>query len=667
MNNYRLEPFSRTKLQEKQTKEFAENLIEKFSKQLENLRTRNENTKNINYKIYHILTRPYTFINAQVNMRLNKGFLSKGVDKSEVTNEHFGQKQAVQIALEFKNNSYKFKPGNRTWIPKPGKKSKRPIDTPTQKDRIVQEAIRGILECIYEPEFKEWESYTNNYSTNFGFRTGLGCWDALYNIKSKSQGCTWVIEGDFHNAYNAIDHSLLLSILKIRIKDKKFLNIIDNLLKAGVMEENKYTETLSGVPQGGIVSPLLFNIYMFELDKWIYHSFIKERIEDKAHSKIKFNSDYTSITRKISSKNRVLKSTIKIQDRKETIKELRSLRKIRNKFPTYDIQSIPKYASYTRYADDWVLCITDTKQNVEKIKKEIEYFTKNILKMSLNEEKTLITKMTQGVNFLGYNFIMNKPEDTQNKKVLQKRSSGEYIRTIKRTTSRNIVVGIDSNRIKERLISERYARLKDGKMFPTHNPILAKLSPFEIVLHYRRVQIGTINYYRNCDKQKILELISYILQYSCAMTIANREKISIKKVFDKYGKKLRIKNPIAESTNYTEFPTITELRSNGKLEYKKHLIVYKDPFKILQFFRTKYKVYTSCCICGSTDNVQLHHTNSLRNIKNNNNKKTISTLEQKLLRKQIPLCFECHKEVTYGKYSNPTSPISFYDEYIAKL
>ena len=259
-----------------QLKQKAENFNQTRSQFLMAHTQRNLKTDHINFKVYHMLTRPWTFISAYSNIALNKGALTPGVNPEETTTELFSVEKAIAIAGEFKNKTYKHKPLRGAWISKPGKKTRQPIDTATQKDRIVQEAVRGILEAIYEPEFKEFEKLNNYTCTNYGFRPQKSCFEAVNNYKSTSRGCKTIIKGDIIKAYNNVNHNKLIQILSHRIRDKKFLNVIRNLLEAGIMENHgRITHNLNGIPQGGIVSPLLFNIYMFEFDKYIYTKYIK--------------------------------------------------------------------------------------------------------------------------------------------------------------------------------------------------------------------------------------------------------------------------------------------------------------------------------------------------------------------------------------------------------
>ena len=240
---------------------------------------RNKKTNHINRKIFYLFKDPFTIINAYTKISKNKGAVSRGF-KDDNTMNYFGIKKAKSISERIIKGTYKFSPAKRTWIPKPGKKKKRPIDVPTQSDRIVQEAIRGILEAIYEPVFIEQGKNTKELSNNYGFRPRHSCWLAIQRIERYSKLCNVIIEGDIVSAYNNVNRDILLRLLRERITDKKFLRLIKKMLKSGVTERSKFEHSLKGTPQGGIVSPLLFNIYMLGLDQYVYKNFIVPVLEE---------------------------------------------------------------------------------------------------------------------------------------------------------------------------------------------------------------------------------------------------------------------------------------------------------------------------------------------------------------------------------------------------
>lgn len=279
--------------------------IEKLGKSLKGHTRRNLDTSHINYKIQYLLHDPFTFVNAYAKISNNKGAFTKGVENDNII-QLFGLEKANNLAKKIKDGRYQFKPVQRTWIPKPRKKKKRPIDVPSQSDRIVQEAIRGILEAIYEPVFVEFGKKYKNLCNNYGFRPKKSCWSAIEKLELHSKRCNITIAGDIVSAYNNVNHDILLQILQRRIKDKKFLHLIKNMLKLGIMEQGRFEHSLNGTPQGGIISPLLFNIYMYEFDKYVYENFIlpilqknsnlKKKSKDSissAYNKIRFKTDKT--------------------------------------------------------------------------------------------------------------------------------------------------------------------------------------------------------------------------------------------------------------------------------------------------------------------------------------------------------------------------------------
>jgi retron-type reverse transcriptase len=654
--------------------------INKLSYQLNRHTQRNLNTNHINYKIQHLLYDPFTFINAYAKISKNKGALTEGHMDEQII-QLFGHNKAESIAKKIKENNYQFKTVKRTWIPKPGKKKKRPIDVPTQSDRIVQEAIRGILEAIYEPIFQEHGKTTKNLNNNYGFRPQQSCWSAIEKLKLHSKGCNLIIEGDIVSAYNNVNHNILLKILQKRIKDKRFLNLIRNMLKSGIMDDKRYEHSLNGTPQGGIVSPLLFNIYMFELDKYIYEEFIipvlnqnkkKQKINKSRsleYNQIKYNVEKALKQHRKTKENcRLHPSYVTKSEKKRTKKILKKQILTRLKTPYGRINNLKKGAVYVRYADDWVLAMTCTKKEAIIAKEKIANFLNNYLKMKLDDDKTKITFASDGYKFLGFEIRLNI-KNPKLKRVLLKNTNGKYIRTLKRTTSRQLTIELDSDRILKRLIA---LKMCNKQYMPKGKPIWRSYNEFQIVQKYAQIMRGIYNYYKPCERLSRLYHVSYILQYSCAKTIAGRKRKSLPQVFKQYGLNLRItetiKNPKGETKNkvqnFLDIVTLKKIDSKKAPNENFQTDVSSDPFRIREFWRTKFKFYNECCICGSKDDIQLHHINSIRSLKNKDN---ASAIRSQLNRLQIPVCHTCHKDITHGKFNDPKKPIEFYNEFIAKL
>lgn len=642
-------------------------IINKF-KYLENHVKRNENTKHINYKIYHLLYKPETFINAYAKISKNKGSLTKGIKEDTEIMKLFGKAEATKICDKFKSGVYQWKPSRRVWIPKPGKSSKRPIDTPTQEDRITQEAIRGILEAIYEPEFREFEKANNVTCTNFGFRPNKSCWDAVEHIKIKAKRTTYVIEGDIKQAYNNINHKILMQILKERIKDKKFLKLIQDLLHGGIIDQGQYQHSLRGTPQGGVISPLLFNIYMFKLDKLIY-SHIIEPI-NKVKTKERENPEFRKLKYQIS---QLRKTKNEEKNKSEYKQRMRQL--LNQKFKTTSklIETLPKEAVYYRYADDWVLLVTGSIALAKQLKLNIQTMIQQELHMQLDEGKTKISRLDNGIAFLGFRIKMCTPNQIKRMKVLQKLSNGKYKRVIKRTTTRKITIVPDRERVLRNLVHKGFCK-KD--YHPKAKVAWIILDEYEIVIKFRQMIIGLFNYYRRCDNLNMFSQLKYILKYSCAKTLARRRKESIRTIFKRYTEKLIIKKQIYTTNKSKDVKILqTGLPSNAQLkQYSTNINSPNgdfDPFYIQTFMRTKFKIYQECCICGETKDIAMHHLNSVRQLKTQVNKRRKKSddfgfIRNSLQRLQIPVCRKCHEDITYGRY-NDKKPILYYNEFLAKL
>lgn len=649
--------------------------ILELSVHLRNHTDRNKNVNHINYKIHHLLHHPFTFVNAYAKISKNKGALTKGYDE-DGSMKLFGLEKAEKIVKKIKTDKYKFKPVRRNWIPKPGRKAKRPVDVPTQSDRIVQEAIRGILEAIYEPEFKNWGKTSNNLSNNYGFRPGMSTWTALEKIKKLSQRCTIAIEGDIVSAYNHVDHKILLSILKKRIKDKKFLILIKNLLKSGIMDNGVFEHSLTGTPQGGIVSPLLFNIYLLGLDKFVYYEIILPILEGQ---KDKRGDPATKLYRKIRYQTersykrlQEIKKEYRNDPKPSTKKELKKEEKIykkwrlqRNSTPYGTPERLERKALYVRYADDWVLALTCNQKEAENIKNKIANYLETERKMLLDEEKTKISRISKGYKFLGFEVRM-LTNNVKRRHILQELANGRYSRILKRTTSRQLTIEPDSDRILKRL---KENQICNNKFEPRAKPGWLTYEEYDIVEKYAQIFRGIYNYYLPCARLTRLNRISYILQYSCARCLARKRDTTLSKTFRKYGKNLKITKTIETKKKENversvQFLTLTDLRRIQPMSTTNNDSM--DPFRIRQYWRTKIKLYQECCICGEIENIALHHLNSVRNIKKNK-KDPHQRIRSTINRIQIPVCHKCHKDITYGKYNDPKQPIEFYNEFLAKL
>src|SRR2546428_3547762 len=208
-------------------------------------------------RVYRQLFNKDLFLTAYGKIYRNKGAMAHGVP--DETPDGMSLEKIDAIIKVIRDERYQWLPARRTYIPKKNGK-KRPLGMPVWSDKLVQEVIRLILEAYFEPQF-------NNHS--HGFRPERGCHTALREVYHQWKGTTWFIEGDISQCFDKLSHELLLSLLSERIHDGRFINLMRELFDAGYMEEWTFNQTLSGVPQGGIVSSILSNILLAKLDKYV--------------------------------------------------------------------------------------------------------------------------------------------------------------------------------------------------------------------------------------------------------------------------------------------------------------------------------------------------------------------------------------------------------------
>ena len=278
----------------------------------------------------------------------------------------------------------------------------------------MQEVVKMILESIYEPNFSD---------KSHGFRPNRSCQTALKQIQKTFTGTNWFVEGDIHACFDSFDHHVIINILQRRIDDEAFIQLIWKFLKTGYMEQWAYNRTYSGVPQGSGVSPILANIYLNELDK-----FMEEYAEGfhKGREK-KMNPKYKSITNRLSEyrcEGKAVWQELSREERKERSKVLKEKLKIQKSMtPTVPIDANYKRIQYTRYADDFLVGVIGSKEDAETIKSDIKKFLEETLKLEMSDEKTKITHTGDRARFLGYDVTVSRDQ------TLKKTVNGKVQRT----------------------------------------------------------------------------------------------------------------------------------------------------------------------------------------------------------------------------------------------
>ena len=336
---------------------------------LENVRKNSERKKDeVFTRLYRYMLRPDIYYIAYKNLYANSGASTKGIDNDTI--DGFCEKKVENIIKSLTRETYTPKPARRTYIKKANGKM-RPLGIPAFTDKLIQEVLRMILEAVYEPVFLD---------CSHGFRPNRSCHTALNKLKYQFAGTKWFVEGDIKSCFDTINHSKLVEFINTKIKDARLIKLIWKLLKAGYIDNWKYSKTHSGSPQGAICSPIFANIYLHELDKYI--TSLQADFEQPV--KRRLSNEYSKINNKLRTVNRQLeKSEGKAQT--ELIKQKKSLRKEQSKTPR-KLQS-DKRLRYIRYADDFMIGIHGSKNDCQKLKQQLSEFVSNMMGMELSDEK----------------------------------------------------------------------------------------------------------------------------------------------------------------------------------------------------------------------------------------------------------------------------------------
>ena len=568
-------------------------------------------------RLYRYLLREDIYFTAYKNLYANAGASTKGTDDD--TADGFGAKYVSDIIESLRNLEYSPKPVRRIYIPKHNGKL-RPLGIPSFRDKLIQDAIRQILEAIYEPIFSE---------DSHGFRPGRSCHTAFDRIKYGFNGTKWFIEGDIKGCFDNIDHKVLLNILSKKVKDSKLINLIGAFLKAGYMEEWKYFQTYSGTPQGGILSPILANIYLHELDKKVAE--IKQRFDSNEPKK--YTEEYGGICHRISTLHRKSKNNPDSPDREKWIAEEVELKRQRVKIPVY--QDNNKRICYVRYADDFLIGVVGSKEDCVEIKAELKDFLAAELKLELSDEKTKITHSSESARFLGYDVSVRRSQE------LKRRSDGVRQRTLNGTVMLNAPL---KDKIEEFLISNGYGvRTADGRIVPIATKGLRNRSDFEIVSTYNSQMRGICNYYRMASNFPKLDYFVYIMEYSCLKTLASKHQTTMAKARGdrRTGKRWGVPYETKTGTKTLIFLNMTDIRKSRKAKLDN---VDAVPKSVSKQNEIKNRLNAGICeLCGcDSEPVVVHHVQSLKALKG---KSAWERKMRSIRRKTLIVCETCHNKI----------------------
>lgn len=575
-------------------------------------------------RLYRYLLREDVYYAAYKNLYANQGAATKGTD--EDTADGFGKEYIKNIICDLSNGTYEPKPVRRTYIPKKNGKQ-RPLGIPSFRDKIVQDVIRMYLEAIYEPIFSD---------RSHGFRPNRSCHTALTQISKGFNGTKWFIEGDIKGCFDNIDHTVLLSLLAEKIKDTRFVNLIGKFLKAGYIEQWKYNATYSGTPQGGIISPILANIYLHELDRKVEElkkGFDRPPLHTKTH-------EYSAKRWAIDKVRRRLNETTDATEKIALVAELKRLKSELVKLPAKD-QSDKKLV-YVRYADDFLIGVNGTKEDCQEIKSLLKHFLADRLKLDMSDEKTKITHSSECARFLGYDVRVRRSSQ------LKSRSDGVIQRTLNQTVE--LLVPL-KEKIERFVLDKQIAAVgKDGTLQSQHRSAVLRNTDLEIVDSYNAQTRGICNYYRMASNFGKLKFFVYLMEYSCLKTLARKHQRSIGQIIDQFrhGKTWAIPYDTKKGKAYMPIVRFSDLNAKKSQKFADGGDAIANPHYGFNELEKRLKA-SKCELCGAENTTfEIHHINKLKNLKG---KAAWEKVMISRKRKTLVVCKKCHYEI-HGRSFN---------------
>ena len=614
-----------------------------IQRRIESLPTLSRSGKRIN-GLHRLMRSSCLFERAYEKVSRNKGALTPGVDGK--TFDGMSLEKLADITRRVADGTYRFRPVRRVYIPK-GNGKTRPLGIPTVEDRLVQEAVRTILEAIYEPVFLD---------ELHGFRPRRSCHTALNLIKKTWTGCKWLIEVDVRGFFDNIDHNVLLGLLKKRIDDDKFIALIEGMLKAGYMEDWVYGHTYSGTPQGGVVSPLLANIYLHELDQLMQTmkaGFDKGRVRRPLPRYYALQCRVHRLRRKI---DRLRAKGADQAEIDSALAKIKVNNAERRKVPSVDpMDPNFKRLRYCRYADDFLIGIIGSKREAREIMASVERFLTETLKLAVSPEKSGIHAASKGVTFLGYR-ILTYTSFGAGRKSSRKGPTGRTWRVVRRPTTDNVSLRVPRKEITAFCKRHGYGNLAKKTGYAREQFLVT--SDVATVLAYNSEFRGFANYYSFADDNKrALGLLELVVFRSLVKTLALRHRTT----------RARTMARLWKGTDYEVSSVVRGKLRSIKLWRLKHLTrTYwispiiddvtrgawwvKRPNDLIDRLNAR-----ECEACGGTTGpFEMHHLRRVRDLRSG----SLTVWKRSgIRRKTIVLCSSCRATVSGREHSHMESRV----------
>lgn len=595
------------------------------------LNSLSDKSKNPEYRfqrLYRNLYNPDFYLFAYKNIYANGGSMTPGVNG--ITIDGMSSQRIAKLIESLKDRSYQPNPARRTYIAKKNNPAKkRPLGIPSGDDKLVQEVIRMLLESIYEPNFSD---------ASHGFRPQKSCHTALTKIQKTFTGAKWFVEGDIKACFDSFDHHVLIDILHKRIDDEAFISLMWKFLKAGYMEQWQYHMTYSGTPQGSGMSPILANIYLNELDR--YMGEYKARFYKPTRTANPAHRNMASKIFYYKAKNDKVWDDLSVEEKKECARTLRQMRSEQRKLPTHPVQETSyKAIQYVRYADDFIVGVIGSHEDAKKLKQDLTVFLKEKLGLTLSTEKTKITNTAENARFLGYDISVSRSQDIKRLKngKRQRVYSGvvQLRMPLEKWTAKLLEYG--AIRIKkDESGKERWKTMPRGK--------LINRTDIEILSRYNSEIRGLYNYYAIAGNVSTLNHFSSRMKYSMLKTFGSKYRCKVRKIKERYVKNgeftvaYKTKSGMKESVYYHDgFRKKTE-PALGQVDmldiYKK----YDKPNSLAIRLHTN-----KCELCGmDCDGLEMHQ---VRRLKDLNGEQEWERIMLQRRRKTLAVCPSCHIEI----------------------
>lgn len=560
-------------------------------------------------RLYRQLFNEQLFLMAYGRVYANHGAMTPGVDG--ITPDGMSLDTIREVIGRLRTQRYRFAPVRRVLIPKKNGTT-RPLGLPTWTDKLVGEVVRLLLEAYYEPQFSP---------RSHGFRAGRGCHTALDEIASTWTGTTWFIEGDIADCFGSLDHEVMLAIIAEKIHDGRFLELVADMLRAGYLEDFRWHATFSGAPQGGVVSPILSNVYLDRLDRFVTDELVPAFTRGATRRR---NRQYANTTRMIGYWN--LKG-----DRDKVA----ALRKVQQSLPAVDVRD-PGYRRlrYVRYADDHLLGFVGPKAEAEQIKERLAGFLREELKLNLSPEKTLITHArTRRARFLGYD--------------ISTRHHDEWRHNGRRTLNGTIALSVPVDWVQAKC---RTYQRHQGK--PLIRNDLIRTSDYNIVATYGAEYRGYVQYYLLAGNIGWLNKIRWIMERSMFSTLAAkhrrppwvmRERLKTT-VETPHGKRRCF-----EAVQRTPSGAVFTARFGGvPLRRNKHARLLDEAWRARRGQLLIARLTAGTCeLCQSRDGITVHHVRRLADLDKYSPTKAPGWVQAMRARrsKTLIVCARCHAHI----------------------